>query len=89
MHATQQRTTPIQVIHNAYTPKEAIEISSRAGNYKARMRVDKIIFSSFLGGAFLSFGCASYIVINASPWYVTNAPGKSPTMCVIFVDAMN
>lgn len=46
---------PIQVIHNAYTPKEAVEICSRAGTYKAKMRIDKIIISAFMAGALLSF----------------------------------
>lgn len=68
---------PISVVHNAYSPKEAIEISSRAGNYKARMRVDKIIVSAFMAGALLSFAGACNVVIQTSPWYQTNAPGKS------------
>lgn len=66
---------PIQVVHNAYTPKEAIEISSRAGAYKANMRIDKIIMSSFMAGALLSFAGACYVTINTSPWYQENAPG--------------
>lgn len=66
---------PLNVVHNAYTPKEAIEISSRAGTYKARMRIDKIIVSSFMAGALLSFAGACYAVINTSPWYAENAPG--------------
>ena len=69
------REAPLNVVHNNYTPKEAVEISSRAGSYKARMSIDKIFFSSFLGGCFLSFGSAAYIVINANPWYLENAPG--------------
>lgn len=66
---------PISVVHNAYSPKEAIEISSRAGTYKANMRIDKIIISSFMAGALLSFAGACYAVINTSPWYQENAPG--------------
>lgn len=44
---------PLPVVHNAYTPKEAIEISSRTGAYKAHMRIDKTIISSFMAGCLL------------------------------------
>ena len=64
-----------RVIHNAYTPKEAIEITSRAGAYKANMRIDKIIMSSFVAGCYLSFGGAAYTIVNTSTWYSENAPG--------------
>ncbi|TIA28666.1 formate/nitrate family transporter [Aureobasidium pullulans] len=66
---------PLPVVHNAYSPKEAIEISSRAGAHKATMRIDKIIVSSFMAGCLLSFGGACYTVINTSTWYNENAPG--------------
>lgn len=66
---------PLSVVHNAYTPKEAIEISSRAGAYKARMPIDKIIVSSVMAGALLSFAGACYVTINTAPWYQENAPG--------------
>jgi len=66
---------PLQVVHNAYTPKEGLEIASRAGAYKAKMRIDKIILSSFMAGALLSFAGACYVTINTSPWYQDNAPG--------------
>lgn len=66
---------PLAVVHNAYTPKEAIEISSRAGAHKAHMRIDKIIISAFMAGALLSFAGAAYATINTSPWYQENAPG--------------
>ncbi|KAI5198294.1 formate/nitrate family transporter [Aureobasidium subglaciale] len=66
---------PLPVVHNAYTPKEAIEISSRTGAYKAQMRLDKTIVSSFMAGALLSFGGACYSVINTSTWLNDNAPG--------------
>lgn len=59
---------PISVVHNAYTPKEAVEISSRAGSYKARMRIDKIFMSSFMGGALLSFAGACAVVVQTSDW---------------------
>jgi formate/nitrite transporter FocA (FNT family) len=66
---------PLPVVHNAYTPKEAIEISSRTGAYKAHMRIDKTIISSFMAGCLLSFGGACYAIINTSPWLNENAPG--------------
>ncbi|KAG9592406.1 Formate/nitrite transporter, partial [Aureobasidium melanogenum] len=66
---------PLPVVHNAYTPKEAIEISSRTGAYKAHMRIDKTIISSFMAGCLLSFGGACYSVINTSAWLNENAPG--------------
>lgn len=66
---------PMSVVHNAYSPKEAIEISSRAGAHKAHMRIDKIILSSFMAGALLSFAGAAYATINTAPWYQENAPG--------------
>ena len=66
---------PLQVVHNAYTPKEGLEIASRAGAYKAKMRIDKIIVSSFMAGALLSFAGACYVTINTAPWYQENAPG--------------
>lgn len=69
------RPNPISVVHNAYTPKEAIEISSRAGSHKAHMRIDKVILSSFMAGALLSFAGACYVTINTAPWYQENAPG--------------
>ena len=62
-------------VHNAYTPKEAIEISSRAGAYKAKMRIDKILLSAFMAGALLSFAGACNVTIQTSPWYQQNAPG--------------
>lgn len=66
---------PLQVVHNAYTPKEGLEISSRAGAYKAKMRIDKIILSSFMAGALLSFAGACNVIIQTSPWFQDNAPG--------------
>ncbi|KAH0364217.1 hypothetical protein KCU65_g6859, partial [Aureobasidium melanogenum] len=66
---------PLPVVHNAYTPKEAIEISSRTGAYKAHMRIDKTIISSFMAGCLLSFAGACYAVINTSAWMNENAPG--------------
>lgn len=65
----------MNVIHNAYTAKEATEQCSRAGKMKANMRLDKIFFSSFIAGCLLAFACAASLSTNSSPWYQENAPG--------------
>lgn len=65
----------MQVVHNAYSPKETTELCSRAGVTKANMRIDKIFFSSFMAGCLLSFACAALLSTNSSPWYQENAPG--------------
>jgi formate/nitrite transporter FocA (FNT family) len=65
----------MHVVHNAYTPKEATEQCSRAGKMKANMRLDKMLFSSFLAGCLLAFACASSLSTNTAPWYQENAPG--------------
>jgi len=59
----------VKVVHNSYSPKETVELCSRAGVAKANMRIDKIFFSSFMAGCFLSFACAVLITVNASQWY--------------------
>lgn len=66
---------PIRVVHNAYSPKETVELCSRAGCYKAKMRIDKVFMSSFMAGALLAFAAAVCLVVNSSPWYQENAPG--------------
>lgn len=66
---------PLNVVHNAYTPQQTVEISSRAGAAKARMRIDKVLLSSFMAGAILSFACAAVLTVNTAPWYQENAPG--------------
>ncbi|KAI4725944.1 Formate/nitrite transporter [Aureobasidium sp. EXF-10728] len=66
---------PLEVIHNAYTAQQTTEIASRMGAAKARMRVDKILTSSFMAGAILAFACAAVSVVNVAPWYQENAPG--------------
>ena len=65
----------MQVVHNAYSPKETTEICSRAGVAKANMRIDKIFFSSFMAGCLLAFACAASLSTQSSPWYQDNAPG--------------
>nr|POE82243.1 putative formate transporter [Quercus suber] len=68
------------VIVNRYTPKETVELCSRAGVAKANMRLDKIIISSFLAGCLLAFACAVLLVTNTSPWFQTFAPGLIRTI---------
>ena len=65
----------MQVVHNAYTPREAVELVSRAGVGKANMRIDKTFFSAFMAGCILAFACAATLVTNTAPWYQENAPG--------------
>ncbi|KAK3622269.1 hypothetical protein LTR56_022317 [Elasticomyces elasticus] len=65
----------MRVVHNAYTPKETVELCSRAGVQKANMRIDKVFFSSFIAGNLLSFACAAVLSTNTAPWYQENAPG--------------
>ncbi|KAK4575222.1 hypothetical protein LTR86_001074 [Recurvomyces mirabilis] len=69
-----------RVIHNCYTPKETVELCSRAGVVKANMRVDKIFISSFMAGCLLSFACAAVLITNTAPWYQENAPGLIRTI---------
>nr|XP_023907896.1 uncharacterized protein LOC112019610 [Quercus suber] len=63
------------VVVNRYSPKETVELCSRAGVAKANMRVDKIFMSSFMAGCFLAFACAALLSTNTAPWFQTNAPG--------------
>lgn len=65
----------VRVVHNAYSPKETVELCSRAGVAKANMRIDKMFFSSFMAGSLLAFACAVSLSTNSSPWFQTNAPG--------------
>ncbi|KAK3071838.1 hypothetical protein LTR53_007931 [Teratosphaeriaceae sp. CCFEE 6253] len=66
---------PMRVVHNAYTPKETVELCSRAGVMKANMRIDKVFASSFMAGCLLAFACAAMMSTNTAPWYQENAPG--------------
>ncbi|KAH9810092.1 Formate/nitrite transporter [Teratosphaeria destructans] len=67
--------SPVHVIVNCYTPKETVELCSRAGVAKANMRLDKMFFSSFMAGCLLAFACAALLSTNTAPWYQENAPG--------------
>jgi formate/nitrite transporter FocA (FNT family) len=68
------------VVVNAYSPKEAIELCGRAGTAKANMRIDKIFMSSVMGGMLLSFACAVLLSTNTAPWFQDNAPGLIRTI---------
>jgi formate/nitrite transporter FocA (FNT family) len=65
----------MHVINNCYTPKETVELVSRAGVHKANERLDKIFFSAFTAGCLLSFACLALLSTNTAPWYQDNAPG--------------
>lgn len=65
----------MQVVHNAYTPKETTELCSRAGTAKGNMRADKVFVSSFLAGCLLALACACTLTVSVAPWYQENAPG--------------
>ncbi|GAB7343063.1 hypothetical protein MBLNU457_1149t1 [Dothideomycetes sp. NU457] len=68
---------------NSYSPKETIELVSRAGVYKANMRIDKIFFSAFMAGALLAFAAAVSLITNTAPWYQENAPGLIKTVAAM------
>jgi len=66
---------PTPVIVNCYNVKEATELCSRTGVTKANMRIDKVLMSSFMGGAILALACAATLSTQVAPWYQENAPG--------------
>lgn len=65
----------INIMTDAFTPSQTIELISRTGAKKAHMRLDKLFINSCLSGPLLGFGCAVLVSVNASPWYQENAPG--------------
>lgn len=65
----------MQVVHNCYSPREAVELCSRAGVHKVNLRPDKIFFSAFMAGCLLAFACAATLSTETAPWYQENAPG--------------
>ncbi|KAK4624233.1 putative formate transporter [Fulvia fulva] len=71
---------PTNIITNAYTPKETVELCGRAGSTKANMRLDKVFMLSVMAGMFLSFACAALLSTNTAPWFTTNAPGLIRTI---------
>lgn len=52
-----------------------MELVSRIGQKKSKMRLDKLFWNSVMAGPLLGFGCAITLSTNASPWYQENAPG--------------
>lgn len=69
---------------DAFTPAQTTELVSRMGAKKARMRIDKMFFNSFLGGPLLGFGCALLLSTNSAPWFQANAPGLIRTIGAAF-----
>jgi len=63
------------VIVNAYSVRETVELCSRTGVAKANMRLDKMFISSVLAGMLLAFACAASLSTQTAPWYQENAPG--------------
>ncbi|KAK3989887.1 Formate/nitrite transporter-domain-containing protein [Cladorrhinum sp. PSN332] len=59
----------------SYTPAETIELMSRIGARKGKMRPDKIFMSAFSAGCLVSFASASALIATAAPWFQENAPG--------------
>lgn len=65
----------VHVVHNAYSPAEAVESAGRQGVYKANMRIDKMFISAVVAGMLLAFACAVSLSTQTAPWYQQNAPG--------------
>ncbi|KAK4575308.1 hypothetical protein LTR86_001161 [Recurvomyces mirabilis] len=61
-----------------------MELISRIGQKKAKMRWDKLWWNSVLAGPLLGFGCAITLSTNAAPWYQENAPGLIRTIAACF-----
>ncbi|TKA76258.1 hypothetical protein B0A49_04880 [Cryomyces minteri] len=69
---------------DAFTPAQTMELISRVGAKKSKMRFDKLCLNSFLAGPLLGFGCAITLSTNAAPWYQDNAPGLIRTIAASF-----
>ena len=65
----------LNVVVNAYSPAQTVEIAGRSGVVKANMRIDKIFISSVVAGMLLAFACAVSLSTQTAPWYQENAPG--------------
>lgn len=61
-----------------------MELISRIGQKKAKVRLDKLWWNSVLAGPLLGFGCAITLSTNAAPWYQDNAPGLIRTIAACF-----
>lgn len=59
----------------SYTPAETIELMSRVGAKRGRMRPDKIFLSAVSSGCLVSFASAAALTATAAPWLQENAPG--------------
>lgn len=59
----------------SYSPAQTIELISRAGAKKGRMRPDKIFMSAASSGCIASFASGASLIATANPWYIENAPG--------------
>ncbi|KAJ4297405.1 hypothetical protein N0V88_004326 [Collariella sp. IMI 366227] len=59
----------------SYTPAETIELMSRVGAKKGRMRPDKIFLSAVSSGCFVSFASGAALITTAAPWLQEHAPG--------------
>lgn len=68
-------THGVNVLGLSYTPAETVEVVSRAGTQRGKMRPDKIFLAAIYGGILLSFGAAGSLIASAEPWYAENAPG--------------
>ncbi|KAI9659067.1 MAG: hypothetical protein M1821_002027 [Bathelium mastoideum] len=69
---------------DAFTPQQTIELISRIGAKKSKMRIDKLWWNSVMAGPLLGFGCAITLSTNAAPWYQENAPGLIRTIAASF-----
>ena len=58
----------------SYTPAETIELVSRIGARKGRMRPD-IFLSAFSSEALVSFASGAAVIATSSPWLEENAAG--------------
>lgn len=63
---------------------KTMELISRIGQKKSKMRLDKLWWNSVLAGPLLGFGCAITLSTNAAPWYQDNAPGLIRTVAASF-----
>lgn len=52
-----------------------MQLVCRSGAKKCKMRIDKFIVNSILGGAYIGFGCAAALIAGDASWYTENAPG--------------
>jgi formate/nitrite transporter FocA (FNT family) len=59
----------------SYSPAETIELMSRVGARKGRLRPDKIFLSAVSSGCLVSFASGAALIATAAPWLQENAPG--------------